>query len=1215
MAAPHLKLGPFDFDRAVGRGAMGEVWLARHRVQGVEVAIKLLHGTTVCDPWALEAFRNEVRAVADLEHAGIVAVVDHGIVPGHSNIATEGHFEAGTPYLVMEFVGGRPMNRFVGRLSWSQIRSVLLQLLDALAHSHARGVVHRDLKPGNVLLTHADGRLPSIKRLQPDEPLDVKLTDFGLAQAVKRHSAADTVVAGTPAYMAPEQLRGWWRDQGPWTDLYSVGCLAWAMATGLPPFGKDQPFEQALNAHLHSPPPSFRPKVAVPVGFEGWLRRLLAKRIEDRYPRAADAAWGLAQLAGQSARTLGQVDNLTHLPDGLLDPIVEDDVTVDDDVTELPKSFDEDDAPTEVTEQPTSRPIIVHRSLDDEMHAQRFGTPVPADWRPARKPVSVGHLFGVGLNLFGIRPPPMSGRHQERDALWQALREVYETGEGQAVILEGTAGMGRSRLGTWLCERADEVGAARVFTGLHDEEGGSTSGLPPMVSRYLRCTGLQRSELRARIGQLFPPGDILNDEVDGFATLLSHHHDDRDANDQRVRRFHYARERFSLVRRLIEREATGHSADDWEAVVIIWLDDAHLGTDTLDFCRFLLESQTADPVPLLLLISVDRDALFDPDRARAADVVDAISDHPRTRTIPLTPLPEDDHAQLVRALLGMDGELVEQVAARTAGNPLFAVQLVGEWVRQGLLKAGNRGFTLVEGAKVELPDDIGRVWGDRVERLLIGLHRKESQALELAAVLGVEVDNTEWKGACTINGLNPTDRLLGRLLAQRLASASEVGPGDALGFKFQHSMLREALLRRARRAGRLRDHHQACATMLQSRSDDRRGVAERLGRHLLKAGHVAPALGKLLDGARERRHGGEPAGARRLLDYRERALRTLDLPAADELWGLGWVERIDLDLEEGDPKGTEALLSRTEATARLHGWHRAGTHAAVLRGRLHLLGGDLRSALRTLKKARAMAEESHIDRLAGRAAVELGNTRMRLGHPTEALTEYDRATVIYERLGDRHGLATCLWNRGRVGMLQGKLDQANRDIAEARDLFLAVGARWGAAECSNGLGEVVRRQGDITKAETHYRRASIEMEAAGHGAATLPRLNLGVLLVQRRAHVEARRLIEPILRSPTVRSRPLIAVGAHLVLLAPAAAAADWTAWDHHLGRAASLLASTGIVDPDNAVLAILGAEEAVSQGALDRARSAYGLAWQQHEALGNQESLAQIEARVRVLS
>ena len=1209
MTAPHLKLGPFDLERAVGRGAMGEVWLARHRVQGVEVAIKLLHGTTVGDPWALEAFRNEVRAVADLSHAGIVAVVDHGIVPGHSNIATEGHFEAGTPYLVMEFVGGRPMNRFVGRLSWSQIRSILLQLLDALAHSHARGVVHRDLKPGNVLLTHADGRLPSVRRLQPDEPLDVKLTDFGLAQAVNRHSAADAVVAGTPAYMAPEQLRGWWRDQGPWTDLYSVGCLAWAMATGTPPFGKDQPFEDALNAHLHLPPPPFRPKVAVPPGFERWLRRLLAKRIEDRFPRAADAAWGLAQLAGQSERTLGENDEVTAVPANLLAPDFDDAVTVP------PQVIDEDDLPTEITEQPTARPVIVHRSLDDEIHEDRFGTPVPPDWRPARKPVNIGHLFGVGLNLFGIRPPPLSGRLSERDALWQALREVYETGEGQAVILEGSPGLGRSRLGTWLCQRADEVGAARVFTALHDEEAGAASGLTPMVSRYFRCNGLQRAELRDRIGRLFPPGDVLYEEVEGITTLLSPHYEGHDADDRLVRRFHYARERFSLVRRLIEREATGHSADDWEAVVIIWLDDAHLGTDALDFCRFLLESQTADPLPLLLLISVDGEALNDPDRSREADVLDAISAHPRTRTLPLTPLPEDDHAQLVRALLGIDGELAEKVATRTAGNPLFAVQLVGEWVQRGLLQVGPSGFTLVDGAAVELPEDIGRVWGDRVERLLVGLKRKEAQALELAAVLGVEVDHTEWRSACALGSLDPSDRLLGRLLAQRLASAAEAGAGGTLGFKFEHSMLRQALLRRARHAGRLRTHHQNCASMLQRRSDDRRGVAERLGRHLLNAGHVAPALGKLLDGARERRHGGEPAGARRLLDYRERALRTLDLPEADELWGLGWVEQIDLTLAEGNPTECEALLSRTEAAARRHGWKRAGTHAAVLRGRLHLLGGDLRSALRQLHSARAMAEETHLDRLAARASVELGNTQMRLGHPTEALTDYDRATEVYERLGDRNGLATCLWNRGRVSMLQGELEQAHRDIAEARDLFIAVGARWGAAECSNGLGEVVRRQGDIPRAEAHYRQASVEMEAAGHGAATLPRLNLGVLLVQRRAHVEARRLIEPILRSPTVRSRPLIAVGAHLLLLAPAAAAADWTAWDHHLGRAGSLLASTGLVDPDNAVLAVLGAEEAVAQGDLDRARSAFGLAWQQHEALGDTESLNRIEARVRALA
>ena len=121
MSAPAIRLGPFDILRAVGRGAMGEVSLAVHRAQGVEVAVKILHGTTAKDPWAVEAFRNEVRAVAALSHPGIVSVIDHGVVDASSGLVSLGHFLSDTPYLVMEYVKGRPMNRFVGRLSWNQI--------------------------------------------------------------------------------------------------------------------------------------------------------------------------------------------------------------------------------------------------------------------------------------------------------------------------------------------------------------------------------------------------------------------------------------------------------------------------------------------------------------------------------------------------------------------------------------------------------------------------------------------------------------------------------------------------------------------------------------------------------------------------------------------------------------------------------------------------------------------------------------------------------------------------------------------------------------------------------------------------------------------------------------------------------------------------------------------------------------------------------------
>lgn len=1190
MSGDLLGLGPFDLIRAVGRGAMGEVWLARHRVQGVEVAVKLLHGSTARDPWALEAFRNEVRAVAGLAHPNVVTVVDHGVLPRESDLAIQGHFLVGTPYLVMEFVRGRPMNRFVGRMSWGQVRGILLQLLDALGHSHARGVVHRDLKPGNVLLRYPGQRVPDPRRLLQNTPLEVKLTDYGLAQAVDRHSAADAVVAGTPAYMAPEQLQGFWRDQGPWTDLYSVGCLAWAMVTGTPPFGRDRPFEEALAAHLHEAPPEFRPVVEVPPGFEAWLRRLLAKRIRQRFPRCADAAWGLAQLSASSDRVRS----------GSVTPALADDVD-DLEPTELP---------TEVNAAPPPSVVVVagNDRLDDE---PRDRTPLPRTWRRPRTSVDFTDLYGVGLNLYGLRTPPMVGRNEERDALWTALREVYETGEGQAVVIEGPAGVGRSRLGTWLCERADEVGAARVMTAHHDDEDGAASGLVPMVARYLRCTGMERAAIRERLQRQFPQDDRLHAQVDGLAELISPK--EARPDDPWARRFRYPRERFRLVRHLIERESAGDSADDWEAVVIVWIDDAHLGSDALDLCRFLLDSQTADPVPVLLMISVQTDALDDPARAREAETLDALLEHPRTRRIHLGPLPDGDHARLVRTLLGMEGGLVEQVAARTAGSPLFAVQLVGDWVGRGLLEPGPSGFTLPSGAEVELPPDLQKVWGDRVDRLLAGMGRKEAGALELAAVLGLEVDHAEWHNACAIARLDPSTRLTGRLLAQRLAVPR--GEGAGRGFAFAHSMLREALVRRARRGGRLRRHHRTCATMLERRSDARRGVAERLGRHLLRSGSVVPALDKLLDGARERRRTGEPDAARRLLDHRERALRALQLPTEDELWGLGWVERVEIDLEDSDPRTCEELLTRTEAAASKNGWPRVDARAAVVRGRLLAVSGNHSEARRALTRAAGVARTLDDSMLEARVSLELGQVELRLGHLAAAADAIEAARERFERLGSRYGLATCALHAGRLALVRGTMPVARRELLEALDLFTRVGARAGVGECQNALGELHRAAGDQERAEEYYRAALSELEALRHAEATLPRLNLGLLLVMRGAHVEARRLIEPMLRRPEVRARGVLATAAHLILLAPVASAADWSAWDHHLGQASSLIADTGFIDPDNAMLAELSADVAVTQGEVDRARSAWGLAWQQRQALGDTGGQAEIERKVASLA
>ncbi len=278
-----VHLGPFQLLVPLAQGGMGEVWRAVHVRQQVPVAVKLLRGD---DARLRDAFIAEVRAVARLDHPGIILVLDHGVVDGAAEAASGGRLLAGTPWFAMELCTGGTLKHAVAR-DWRQLRRLLLDLCAPLAHAHARGVLHRDIKPDNVIFSAPDDARPG-----------VKLTDFGLAFALEAEGRNRAVVTGTPAYMAPEQFRRAWRDYGPWTDLYALGCLAWRLATGEPPFGDRRPPEVLAMAHEELPLPAFRPRFPVPPAFPEWLARLLEKDPTRRLQRAGDAAAALLTLDG-----------------------------------------------------------------------------------------------------------------------------------------------------------------------------------------------------------------------------------------------------------------------------------------------------------------------------------------------------------------------------------------------------------------------------------------------------------------------------------------------------------------------------------------------------------------------------------------------------------------------------------------------------------------------------------------------------------------------------------------------------------------------------------------------------------------------------------------------------------------------------------------------------------------------------------------------------
>jgi eukaryotic-like serine/threonine-protein kinase len=271
---------------------MGTVWHARHP-EGVDVAVKVVRPEYAAQPEQAEAFRKEVRSVAFLDHPGIVRVYDFGVVPDSVAEASQDRIAARSLWLSMEFAEGGTLGDWPQLGSWTELRPVLRQILRALGHAHARGIIHRDLKPRNVLVfpQGADqGRLSA----SGSGGIRVGLTDYGIAHALHRESA-DRAQAGTPGYMAPEQIRGDWRDLGPWTDLYSLGCLAWRLATGRSPF----PGERApavLFAQLNARMRPFEAALTVPKDFEAWVTRLVEVEPRNRFPCAADAEQALLAL-------------------------------------------------------------------------------------------------------------------------------------------------------------------------------------------------------------------------------------------------------------------------------------------------------------------------------------------------------------------------------------------------------------------------------------------------------------------------------------------------------------------------------------------------------------------------------------------------------------------------------------------------------------------------------------------------------------------------------------------------------------------------------------------------------------------------------------------------------------------------------------------------------------------------------------------------------
>jgi len=306
---PKVLAGRYEVRELIGRGGMAEVYIGYDNRLSRTVAIKVLRSDLARDPTFQARFRREAQSAASLNHPAIVSVYD----TGEDDVVTASGQPAHVPYIVMEYVEGHTVRSLLSdgtAVPIDEAVEIVIGVLSALAYSHREGIVHRDIKPGNVMLTPTG---------------QVKVMDFGIARAMADSAATMTqthAVVGTAQYLSPEQARGEVVDAR--SDIYSTGCLLYELLTGQPPFSGDSAVAVAYQHVRETPKPPSEVAADIPEALDRIVLKALAKDREERYPDAAAmrsdleaamrggavsapavSSWAAAAAAGEKTSVLG----------------------------------------------------------------------------------------------------------------------------------------------------------------------------------------------------------------------------------------------------------------------------------------------------------------------------------------------------------------------------------------------------------------------------------------------------------------------------------------------------------------------------------------------------------------------------------------------------------------------------------------------------------------------------------------------------------------------------------------------------------------------------------------------------------------------------------------------------------------------------------------------------------------------------------------------
>ena len=1067
--------GRYKLLRFVGKGGMGEVWQAADQRMERDVAIKFPR-RPLTDSSAEHWLAAEAHTVARLSHPHIVSLLDRTTLPGPDGTLL--------PALVFQYVSGKPLSLWTDKpRPWMWIRRIAEQILAALAYAHGRGVVHRDLKPSNVLLSG-----------DPRDPW-VSLLDFGIAawagidhtdEIRVRHK--DDLIAGTRAYMAPEQALGDRGDIGPWTDLYSLGVVLTELLIGTCPFpGESAELLWTLRVHNHFAPPN-QALADLGVPLRRFMLRLLAPDPAQRFGWAADASRSLP-IPTVDDMTTGLRDFNPEVTDLLLSAVRPADERDTDHNLDEATDPNLDDATDPELHGAAGRSFgkeadairsaggsVTLELAPADDHAVslppswQMDRPDPTAWKDGFKALDQGPdgpaIPAASYALLSMRESPLQGRGDEWQRAWTHLAQAAKENHPALLLVEGPQGRGKTRFARELAAVAEQLGVARSHHVRFRADGSGIGALRRLLLRVLRVATLPDEDREDRVRRVLAEAGYPSDAdlVPRLLSLLTPSQNSRRPEQEE------ASTAIELFRVLARRRP-----------LLIWLEDIGRARDRALSTLLHRLFDAEGPMPVTVLATARNDAETGSDDWPPEWMM--LRTDPRTLLLEMSPLEDNAVASVLSFTAGLSEDLGLEIARWGSGDPRAAQQIARHLHETDRLKWTPEGFAL----KGNTPSTAGHLKLDAIleARARDAMHTSpDPQAarvvLDLLSLVTERARHADLVDAASRVGVDErrVETALAPLVMAAIVEVRDEGP------RLVHLALAERIAGRMELKSKMA-YHRSWAGVLEA-GPHGPGSAERL----LEAARNRHACGQNAQAARD-----ELAAAKLLRERWElktaagavtralaRIARGKDLLRAEEEAELSVLGAI-LEHETSDPAGTASQLAASldmlqplwvALPATVERCRCDVAHAEALRA-----AGRPREAKESLQRALDGARAVQSEWWECHALTGLAEMHRLEGEFAIAEQVAEEGWEVATRLGDGQLSLAVLAARVPLAVARSDVDRGRLLLDKLRSLLRTRASWQDLQNLWRFRGDVERCGGNESAARQAYRTALVLGERRG----------------------------------------------------------------------------------------------------------------------------------------